>query len=227
MADASESFTLRPGHALRRTVLTQDAPTNDSGTLPISGVQLSGLARPVPRLVLAWSTAEGPPPGDRLVFERAGDEVALGRSTTGWNGADLADPAMSRHQATVRREGHKLVLHNHGGTNPTAVQGATLSTPRVLEEGDVVRMGNTLMVARYGSPAEDLGLRGETLGHSDAVRAAWRQMELLARIDKTALILGESGTGKELAARDIAALGHRRPLTAFNLANLPASLVAS
>jgi len=47
---------------------------------------------------------------------------------------------------------------------------------------------------------------GELVGHSDALQATVRQIDLVAPPDSSVLILGESGTGKELIARAL----HRR-----------------
>ncbi len=120
---------LRPRTVWDRTALTDsklthsNAPSNPSGTVPISGARSLGLSGPVPRLVLAWTPSGARPIGDRLLFARSGDEAEVGRESNGWNQTALADPAMSRRQATLRREGRRLVLHNHGSTNPSTVHG--------------------------------------------------------------------------------------------------------
>ncbi|NOQ16622.1 MAG: PAS domain S-box protein [Methyloprofundus sp.] len=69
----------------------------------------------------------------------------------------------------------------------------------------------------------------DILGHSDALKTALRQVEQVAPIDTTVLILGETGTGKELFARALHNLSPRnaRPLVKVNCAALPANLIES
>jgi transcriptional regulator with GAF, ATPase, and Fis domain len=70
---------------------------------------------------------------------------------------------------------------------------------------------------------------GSMVGHSDALEAIARQIDLVAPTDSSVLILGESGTGKELVAREI----HRRsnraahPLIKVNCAAVPRELYES
>ena len=75
----------------------------------------------------------------------------------------------------------------------------------------------------------DLGLAGEMIGNSPALR---RVREMIARVapsDARVLITGESGTGKELVAAAIHAGGNRkdRPFVRVNCAAIPRDLVES
>jgi two-component system, NtrC family, nitrogen regulation response regulator NtrX len=75
----------------------------------------------------------------------------------------------------------------------------------------------------------DLGLAGEMIGQSPALR---RVREMIARVapsDARVLITGESGTGKELVAAAIHAGGARkdRPFIRVNCAAIPRDLVES
>jgi PAS domain S-box-containing protein len=69
----------------------------------------------------------------------------------------------------------------------------------------------------------------EMVGQSEALRKALRQVEQVAPLDTTVLILGETGTGKELLAHAIHDNSPRanRTLVKVNCAALPAPLIES
>jgi DNA-binding NtrC family response regulator len=73
--------------------------------------------------------------------------------------------------------------------------------------------------ARYGFP--------RIVGEHPAMQAATQQVQRVAPIDATVLLLGESGTGKELFARAVHHLSGRReqPFVALNCAAIPEGLV--
>src|ERR1041385_1108933 len=70
---------------------------------------------------------------------------------------------------------------------------------------------------------------GEIVGSSPALLDVLRQVEQIAKIDSTVLILGETGTGKELIARGIhdRSLRKNRPLVKVNCGAISAGLVES
>jgi two-component system NtrC family response regulator len=78
---------------------------------------------------------------------------------------------------------------------------------------------------------EPASVRGSSgvVGESPRLRAALKQLDLLAPREISILILGESGTGKELAARRIhrASRRARAPFVAVNCAALTESLISS
>src|SRR5207237_904406 len=63
-----------------------------------------------------------------------------------WIGRDqkmdiwLPDPTLSKHHVTFQREGRAYVVHDHS-TNGTFVNEERVSGPRVLNDGDVLRIG--------------------------------------------------------------------------------------
>ncbi len=75
----------------------------------------------------------------------------------------------------------------------------------------------------------DLGLAGEMVGDSPAMRAVRELIARVAPTDARVLITGESGTGKELVAAAIHAEGARRekPFVRVNCAAIPRDLVES
>jgi formate hydrogenlyase transcriptional activator len=69
----------------------------------------------------------------------------------------------------------------------------------------------------------------EIVGSSESLRKVLRQVEKVAPVDSTVLILGETGTGKELIARAIHKRSNRssRAFIRVNCAAIPSSLIAS
>src|SRR5262249_25077128 len=76
---------------------------------------------------------------------------------------------------------------------------------------------------------EDLGLTGEMVGTSDAMRRVREMIEKVAPTDARVLLVGESGTGKELAASAIhkGSARRERPFVRVNCAAIPRDLVES
>jgi formate hydrogenlyase transcriptional activator len=70
---------------------------------------------------------------------------------------------------------------------------------------------------------------GEIIGQSDALAIIFAQVEQVAPMNATVLLLGETGTGKGVVARAIHSRSPRkgRPLITVNCAALPAALVES
>jgi two-component system nitrogen regulation response regulator NtrX len=104
---------------------------------------------------------------------------------------------------------------------PLTPEGVLLALASALELRQVRREARTLRA--------DLGLAGEMIGGSPALR---RVREMIARVapsDARVLITGESGTGKELVAAAIHAGGARkdRPFVRVNCAAIPRDLVES
>jgi len=70
---------------------------------------------------------------------------------------------------------------------------------------------------------------GEIIGKSTVLSRVFSQIELVAPINSTVLLLGETGTGKGVVARAIHSRSSRngRPLITVNCATLPTTLVES
>jgi len=104
---------------------------------------------------------------------------------------------------------------------PLTPEGVLLALASALELRQARREARALRA--------DLGLAGEMIGNSPALR---RVREMIARVapsDARVLITGESGTGKELVAAAIHAGGNRkdRPFIRVNCAAIPRDLVES
>ena len=72
-------------------------------------------------------------------------------------------------------------------------------------------------------------MSAEIVGSSEALRKVLSEVDKVARVDSTVLILGETGTGKELIARAIHKRSKRsgHPFIGVNCAAIPTSLIAS
>ncbi len=75
----------------------------------------------------------------------AGDVTTVG-SVAG-NTIVLADPAVSRKHAGIRREGGFYELADLGSTNGIYVNGHRVAK-KILDEGDVIRVGNSELIFR-------------------------------------------------------------------------------
>ncbi len=148
-----------------------------------------------------------------------GDPVRLGRRVDGASDLEIPDDKrMSRHHATIAQSASGgLMLSDAGSHNGCQVNGTTAMSA-ALQDGDVVRMGSTILVVRRAPradppPAID-GLRGDGV----AMAMLRARMHRLARTDTVVLILGEPGTGKGAAAKALHELSMRRgPFVETNL----------
>ncbi len=101
----------------------------------------------LPRLVVRM--------GGRVIQEaNLRTELSIGRAED--NDLRLADPKASRHHARVRREGTAFVLTDLGSANGTLLNGVRLTTPRPLQHGDRIVIGDTeLIFQEPGRSAEE------------------------------------------------------------------------
>ena len=96
------------------------------------------------------------------------------------------------------------------------VLGRAIERYQLLKENVVLKEE---YARRFGFP--------EMVGEHASIQAAGREMQRIAPMDSTVLLLGESGTGKELFASAIHKLSPRaeKPFVAVNCAAIPESLV--
>ncbi|WP_441292920.1 sigma 54-interacting transcriptional regulator [Sorangium sp. KYC3313] len=144
--------------------------------------------------------------------------------------AGLPDAEVSGRHLGFSRTGGRLQVEDVGSRNGTFLNGVPLRARQRmgLDDGDVVRLGKTLLVYREAftgalSPAPPLGRLVGPWGLT-AVRA--ELLALAARREVNVLLQGETGTGKELLAEAVVeALGRRgKPFAAVNVAGIPASV---
>jgi DNA-binding NtrC family response regulator len=216
-------------------------------TNPTDGWTTASLEA-IPRL----DSALDPTPGLVLIYSRLHRQLPsavafttpltkIGREPD--NTLPIPEAAVSRYHARVERsEGGSFIVDN-GSTNGVLVNGARVTSHRLVDH-DVVRIGDTLLryaergVVGYGAYRVD----GSVIEAARPVRHAIHshlvggyQIDLvLERVEKVAktqlacVIVGESGTGKELLARTIHEASERKgPFQAINCAALPANLIES
>jgi pSer/pThr/pTyr-binding forkhead associated (FHA) protein len=94
----------------------------------------------------------GPTPG--VTFPLEGDQLTIGRDAS--NGVAINDAEVSRKHSRLSFQGGKYVVEDLGSTNGTFVNGQRLSGPVVLKPGDVVSLGEQI-VLMYDAMNSDPG----------------------------------------------------------------------
>ena len=97
----------------------------------------------------------GPTPGATYSLE--GDQIVIGRDSS--SGVPINDAEISRKHARLTFQGGKYVLEDLGSTNGTFVNGQRLVSPVVLKSGDVVSLGEQIVLMFEALSADP----GETL----------------------------------------------------------------
>ncbi len=143
------------------------------------------------------------------------------------------DPAMSPRHAEVSLHGAQAVVHDLGSAAGTRLNGFAVHETRPLQEGDVLRLGDTVFVytrrARVPEAGDArLGAVPGLTGATPSIEAVRRSIEAVAPHPRTVVVTGETGTGKEIVAR----LLHRRsgragPFVAVNCGGFTEGLLAS
>lgn len=84
----------------------------------------------------------GPTPG--VTFPLEGDQLIIGRDPS--NAVSINDSEISRKHSRLSFQGGKYVLEDLGSTNGTFVNGQRLAGPVVLKPGDVVSLGEQIVL---------------------------------------------------------------------------------
>ncbi len=153
---------------------------------------------------------------------------AVGRSVQGAGDVKLdGDARVSRQHAVLVVEKRQLRLENlsqRGSfVNGTLVEGAC-----ALYDGDVVRMGDSFLVARnVPDNLRDAEVSG-ILGRAPSIVQLRGLIRVVGPTKASVMLLGETGAGKEVAARALhEESGRRGPFVAVNCAAIPENLAES
>ena len=84
----------------------------------------------------------GPTPG--VTFPLEGDQLVIGRDAA--NSIAINDAEISRKHSRLSFQGGKYVIEDLGSTNGTFVNGQRLAGPVVLKPGDVVSLGEQIVL---------------------------------------------------------------------------------
>ena len=158
--------------------------------------------------------------------------LTLGRSAVQVHPIFAEDHRMSREHARVQwyPDSATVRLTDLKSRNGTFVNGVQVQDC-TLREGDVVRLGSTLLLLRYASdrPARlSSAPIGGLLGESTAMVRLRETLSRVAQAQASVLLLGPTGTGKEVAARYIHDLSRRaQRFVAVNCTAIPESLAES
>ena len=193
-----------------------DSPTTHGG-VPPDGTVLE------PTLVRMFS-GRGSLGTQRRRIPRAG--LLLGREEAVFDDA-FDDMRMSVRHAEIRMEGGRVLVRDHGSETGTRLNGQILVGERALEPGDVLRLGDTLLVYAPAPPTSGIA-EPELVGASATMAAVRRSVDAVAARKHMVVVTGETGTGKEVVAR----LVHQRsgrtgPFVAVNCGTFTEGLLAS
>ncbi len=84
----------------------------------------------------------GPTPG--ATFSLEGDQLVIGRDSA--SAIAINDAEVSRKHARLTFQGGKYVIEDLGSTNGTFVNGQRLVSPVVLKSGDVISLGEQIVL---------------------------------------------------------------------------------
>ncbi len=107
----------------------------------------------------------GPTPGATYSLE--GDQLVIGRDSS--SSIAINDAEVSRKHARLNFQGGKYVIEDLGSTNGTFVNGQRLSGPAVLKSGDVISLGEQIVLL-YESLSTDAG--ATMISHKAPIRTA-------------------------------------------------------
>lgn len=82
----------------------------------------------------------GPTPG--RIIKLQDSELALGREDS--NSIVIADVEVSRKHCRIYYEGGVFMIEDLGSTNGTAINGARISHPHLLKQGDILKLGDNV-----------------------------------------------------------------------------------
>ena len=186
------SATVKPYSANTIVVVNGVAVSQDGVPVRTGDVIAAGLARffyvedldaPRPEIADGPRTGHLIDEGERQAYPLAKRTITIGRDAGA--AIPLRDPAVSRFHADVRSEAGEFVLYSMGSAG-THVNDQRVAAPKMLVEGDMIRIGATTFRFTRGALPE--GVRVAKLGDQEDDSVARRPTETLATV----------GTGREV-----------------------------
>jgi DNA-binding NtrC family response regulator len=184
-----------------------------------------------PRALVLPFPHPGHGPSQSRTIPREG--ILLGRGAVVFD-APFGDPAMAPRHAEIHLQGARAFVRDLGSAVGTRLNGVAVQESHALVEGDVLRLGDTLLVytSRETAPqallAPKIAIEPELTGATPSIDAVRRSIEAVALHPRTVVVTGETGTGKEIVARML----HRRsgrsgPFVAVNCGGFTEGLLAT
>jgi len=91
---------------------------------------------------------QGPQPGQRFSLNKP--VIIIGREAG--NDVVINDPQISRRHASLTWDGRQFIIQDLGSANGTFVNGVRLTAPQVLQPGDVIGLGSTVLLGFQALP---------------------------------------------------------------------------
>ncbi len=158
-------------------------------TTPAHMIGMHPAAAPPRALLLPFPHFGSGPTQSRLIPR---DGFLLGRGAVVFDEA-FDDPTMSPRHAEVRFQGAQAMVHDLGSAAGTRLNGAALRAPHALVEGDVLRLGDTMLVYTDLERGPDKGqeriaAEPELTGASPSIEAVRRSVEAVAPHPRTVVV---------------------------------------
>ena len=154
----------KPREAAKQAQTARPAPRP---TTPPPPPQATRPASPAKTTKVATAAPQAPPPPDKtqvfmslgaeIVVEKGPDQgkdfalhkqvTSIGRAGTRKNDIELGDDTVSKEQASIYYDGAGKIftISNESMTNPTKINGALITDPVQLTDGDKLEMGRTVL----------------------------------------------------------------------------------
>ncbi len=180
-------------------------------TKPID-VQVSPLAQP--GILVAYSVDTRNCSNGRYSLKLP---VVVGRSVPN-SPIQICDHTLSQKHFQIRFEDGRCFIDDFNSTNGTFINGIKVNSTGILENGDMIRAGESLFVfteqiQSFLTPPDDYhGLKGRY--YSSVIL---KQLKDAIKQNRAVLLAGPTGSGKELAANAFAQMKNK-PMLTYNAA---------